>query len=109
MKITAEMKKEILNKIDELDDAFELGAYTGIRVQEVPFELGEIDHCSRVWIDGDETDEELDGICVTKPEHMSSNEYYGEYAAIITGDLVEYGEDLGEMILTNARVVAIIR
>lgn len=35
----------------------------GIRIQEQGFELGTVDHNSKVWVDGEETEDELDGIC----------------------------------------------
>ena len=58
MKLTAAMIEEIRNTIEEmqLEDEYE---YIGVRVQEQPFELGEIDHISKIWIDGEETDEDL--------------------------------------------------
>ena len=35
--------------------------FVAVRIQDVPFGLGEIDHISHVWVDGNETDEELAG------------------------------------------------
>ena len=35
----------------------------GIRIQEQPFELGAMDHNSKVWLDEEETNEELNGVC----------------------------------------------
>ena len=59
------LKELVQNRIKEIIDKYELDYnYIGIRVQEEEFELGSMDHVSKVWVDGDETDEELDGVCV---------------------------------------------
>lgn len=109
MKLTAAMIEEIRNTIEEmqLEDEYE---YIGVRVQEQPFELGEIDHISKIWIDGEETDEDLSGICTTKVDSiaMLPYEYFGEHVAIICGNYAEYGEDVGELIIEDAIVSAII-
>ena len=107
MALTSEMIKKINETVEELglEDTYE---YVGVRVQEVPFELGQIDHCSKVWVDGDETDEELDGICATMLDKLNANEYFGNHVAIICGYSAEYGEDVGEIIISDAVVAAII-
>lgn len=52
MKITEEM----ISRVKELaSDPYREYEYIGIRVQEVPFELGEMSHLSHVWDDGDDT------------------------------------------------------
>ena len=113
MKLTAEMIAKIRNTIDamHLDDEYD---YIGVRVQEQPFELGEIDHMSKVWIEDVETDEYLNGICATSVNFMSSvfaddnGEYFGDHSAIICGNEAEYGTDVGEIIISDAIVSAII-
>lgn len=81
-----------------------------IRTQEVPFELGEMTHESSVWVDGEETDETLGGVCATDCNssrvkcHLDGT-YYRDYAAIVCGNDYEYGEDEGEIILHDAVVV----
>lgn len=107
MKLTSEMIKKINEKVEELE-LEETYAYVGVRVQEVPFELGQIDHCSKVWVDGEETDEELDGVCATKLDKLTANEYFGDYVAILCGNSAEYGEDAGEIIISDAIVASII-
>lgn len=107
----AELKKIIeKNEWDEKYEKF------GIRVQTVPFRLGVVDHCSKVWIDNEETDEELDGICATdldQPEAAKTIEgrgYFGDYIALIGSSTYSYGQDLGEIILEkDAEVLYIIK
>ncbi len=100
--------------IDNNDWDIEYGKF-GIRIQEQPFELGAINHNSKVWIDGDETDEELDGVCaidINSPEALESlkgNGYFGSYIALLAGCNFEYGFDAGEVILKDAVVLSIIK
>lgn len=88
----------------------------GVRIQEEdhPFRVGPIDHVSHVWVDGDETDEDLPGVCClyaaadyipTLVRNAPAYFWPGRHVAIITGDVVEFGEDPGEVIMSNAEVV----
>lgn len=84
--------------------------YVGIRVQDsIPFEMGEMSHVSNVWIDGDDTGEELPGVCVidARLAHLAVN-YFGDHAAIVCGNHAEYGEDDGELIISDPVVVDIL-
>ena len=87
----------------------------GIRIQEQPFELGAMDHNSKVWIDEDETDEELNGVCAIDlnapeaAESLNGNGYFGSYIALIASNSYEYGFDAGEVILKDAEVLYIIK
>lgn len=87
----------------------------GIRIQEQPFELGELDHVSHIWVDGEDTGEELNGISVVNINSSVANDmfcgrgYFGDHIALIGGDLDEYGEDSGEVILKNAEVLYVIK
>lgn len=81
----------------------------GIRVQEVPFELGEMTHCSHVWDDGEDTGVELSGVCVLDSGRAELfDRYFGDHIAIIAGNEYEYGEDDGEIILKDAVVIDIL-
>jgi outer membrane lipoprotein SlyB len=83
----------------------------GIRVQDKPFALGTIDHVSNKWVDGEDTKEQLGGICVTELDGISASrcgEYDGKYMALVGGDYVGAGEDDSEAILTNASVIAVL-
>lgn len=110
MKLTSEMVSRIKEIAEEHDYDYDC---IGVRVQDVPFELGEISHCSSVWVDGEETDELLDGICVISVSELgrvykSSSFYFGDHVAVIGGNINAYGEDDGEVILENAEVIEII-
>ena len=111
MIMTAEMIADIKRIVEEMNLNWNY-EFVGVRVQEVPFELGAIDHKSHVWIDGEETDEELDGICTCKVDRLKCKSYEGYYvgdhAAIICGNEGEYGEDDGEIIIRDAEVVKIL-
>lgn len=88
----------------------------GLRRQEMPFEeIGDtMTHCSSIWDDGEETDEELDGVCALWLERFDSLEdaleaskgYDGEYVATIASDDYEYGQDENEVILRDPVVIA---
>lgn len=110
---TAEIKAIMQEIIDE-------GEYStvAIRTQDQPFELGRIDHCSKVWVDGEETDDELDGISASTIDGADMHaddyspfrgHYYGEHCAIICGDERTWGEDAYEVIINDPVVVRIIK
>lgn len=100
--------ESILNRIEEIIEESEF-EYIGIRVQEDEFVKGEILDNSYVWIDGEPTDEELDGTCaVMLKDAESAKGYFGDHIAIIGGNNMEYGEDLGEIIIKNAEVMEVL-
>ena len=110
MKMNREMIERIREIVDEQELYFEYG-YIGVRVQEESFELGTLNHCSHIWDDGEDTGEELDGVCAVHVDHLEAVtcEYYGDHVAIICGNRAEMGEDVGEIIIEDAVVAAIIR
>lgn len=106
MKITSKMIERTKELADELFYDYEV---VGIRVQEVPFELGDMEHRSYVWVDGDETDEELNGVCVIKAEFAElASIYFGDHVAVIAGNSYSYGEDDGEIIIEDPVVVEVL-
>lgn len=111
MKLTSEIIEQVKKIAEENDMDYECIA---IRVQEVPFELGEMSHVSHRWDDGDDTGEELDGVCGTKVSSIKAANaitayYYGEHLAVIAGNHYTYGEDDGEVVIEDAKVIAIIK
>ena len=90
----------------------------GIRRQEMPFEPEgeEMLHTSSLWEDGEQTEDELDGVCALwlgaykniEEAIEASAVYYGEHVAIIASNSSEWGEDENEVILTEPFVIAII-
>ena len=100
--------ENIMNRIDEIKENAEY-EYIGVRVQENEFAEGEILDNSFVWIDGEMTDEELDGACaVNIDDARLAKNYFGDHVANIGSNSMEYGEDLGEIILRDAEVLEVI-
>ena len=102
--------------------------YIGIRTQEEPFELGDMQHQSVVWKNGDETNQKLSGISATnikseavaahsdiKKDYLkmrnyrNSGYYYGNNVAIIVGNEAKRGSDYGEIIIKKPKVVRIVK
>ena len=86
MEMTAEMIQRAKEIAEELHYDY---AKVGIRVQEVPFELGEMSHRSHVCVDGEETEDELDGVCAQDVKTLGryQNQYYGNHVAIVVGNI----------------------
>lgn len=104
----AEAIKNIMNRINEIKESAEF-EYIGVRVQDNEFTEGEILDSSFVWVDGEMTDEELGGTCAVKLEDAElANGYFGEHVAIIGSNSMEYGQDLGEIILRDAEVLEVL-
>ena len=100
--------ENIMNRIEEIRDDSEY-EYIGIRVQENEFTEGEVLDNSFVWVDGEMTDEELDGTCAVKLEDAElATSYFGNHVAIIGSNSMEYGQDLGEIILRDAEVIEVV-
>lgn len=107
------MEKAFENSKDDFRKEY---ACYGIRRQEAPFESdGEtMVHNSCIWADGEETAEELDGVCALSLDRFdtlsnainASRMYYGDYVAIIASNSYEYGQDLDEVILRDPVVIA---
>lgn len=84
--------------------------YIGLRVQESDYGLSvgqEIEHCSFHWIDGDMTDDEIDGICAVNALAASKRTlgfgaYMGNVVLVLGSNRSEYGEDDGEIILKSS-------
>ena len=100
--------ESIINRIDEIKENAEY-EYIGVRVQENEFAEGETLDNSFVWVDGEITDDELDGTCAVRLEDANlANGYFGDHVAIIGSNSMEYGQDLGEIILRDAEVLEVI-
>lgn len=114
--------ENIKNIVEDLSYDYE---YVGIRAQYEEFELGEIDHVSHMWIDSEDTNEELDGVCAIRVcANVNANDfeekynkyfngligcYAGDHVAILVGNTAEYGQDPGEVIIKDAEVAYIIK
>lgn len=106
--------KEIVKRINlsEIDEDGRY-AYIGIRVQDDAYGMQagqKVEHNSLVWIDGEETDEELDGVCAVNADVISQIDatYYGDTVVVLGSQRAEYGEDEGEIIMQDAVVLAVV-
>ena len=100
--------ESIMNRIKEIMENSDY-EYIGVRVQDKEFKDGEILDNSFVWVDGEMTDEELPGTCAVKLEDAQlANSYFGEHVALIGSNTMEYGQDLGEIILRDAEVMEVL-
>lgn len=109
---TIQMLNRLRDVAQELIYDYEVVA---IRVQEPEFKLGEISHISSVWVDGEETADTLGGICGISSEfaeivfnRVNSPGYPGEHVAVIAGNQFTYGEDSGEVIISDPVVVEVL-
>ena len=101
------LDKQFIAKVREVVEENELDSKygcIGIRVQEEPFELGEMTHVSHVWDDGDDTGIELNGVCATNISARQFPQYSGEHVALVCGNRYEMGEDEGEIVIEDATV-----
>ncbi|MBR7146478.1 MAG: hypothetical protein IKD11_02010 [Oscillospiraceae bacterium] len=108
---------------EKILNAIENGEYSyyGIRVDDgVDYSIGDAVAASRVWVDGDPTDEDLDGTsCIGLKFNATVSDveraikaasiYYGDRIYLIGGDDMEYGEDAGEYIIKDAVVVEVLK
>lgn len=104
----AEAINNIIKRAEEIKDEYAYD-FIGVRVQENEFNKGEILDNSYVWVDGEMTDEELDGTCAIRIDDAQlAISYFGEHVAVIGGYYGEYGEDLGEIIIREAEVLEVL-
>ena len=99
----------LLSAIAEYDyDVF------GLRVLYTLPDDGSVLDASRVWIDGEPTSQFLKGVSAigVKGERSSvenairrSKGYLGKFVVLLGGNQMEYGEDVGEIILRSAIVL----
>jgi hypothetical protein len=95
--------------------------YIGVRTQDRPFELGAVKSQSNKWISGTPTNKSLGGLSVTNVrskeltahalDTLKSNQgiYAGYHTALIGGNTAKRGEDKGELVITDPRVLKIFR
>ena len=101
--------------------------HIGIRFSDEEYKIGDDVENSHNWVDGDWTDEELDGtstVNVAEPWSYDSldelketaikrlnkaGRYPYDYAYLVAGTSSDYGEDANESIIRNAEVVGILK
>ena len=94
--------------------------YYGIRIEDrVEYNIGDYTNKSRIWDNGNPTENTLNGTsCIGIPYNSCLEDivraittagiYYGTSCYLIAGNSMEFGEDAGEYIIQNAEVVEII-
>lgn len=122
--------QKIINIIENDDDCF---AFYGIRATTEEHSAGEELSNSFIWVDGEKTEEELDGIstmgikdlteeaviraikCLGRDacEYFGVKEnvfhsYVGQNFVLIKGDSATAGDDNGEWVIKNPVVVAVL-
>jgi hypothetical protein len=106
--------------IEEIKQAVENReyGYIGIRCEDgVSYNVGDHANESRVWIDGEATEDTVGGtscIGINRSDDVDAAmdmiaNYFGDRLYLVAGDSFEYGEDEGEYIIRDAVVVAIVR
>lgn len=105
---------EIAQKVKENSD-FD---FVGIRVQDYFNEkIGDtLTHRSFVWVDGEETEELLNGVCAIDANRinhtfaLSNGGYYGDVVLILgCNGYCEKGADVAEIIMENPVIIDIIK
>jgi hypothetical protein len=118
-------KKMVINKkhfelidIDQIAHASEYD-YVGFRVVNAAnesYKIGDIVRPSRVWVDGEPTDEYLNGACAISIDKLAyAYDGYNEYEGYI-GDTIlvlgsnnaEGGNDPGEIVMIDAVVLDVV-
>ena len=109
------INKEMLDMLVKFDDKNYEYDYIGIRVQPVEFKLGPIHHKSHIWVNGEDSGVELNGICVVGKDAIMKSieackpiEYEGDHAAIIGGYCKGIVTDDSEILLDYPVVIEII-
>lgn len=121
MKATSEAKQKVLSALIENGYSF---CYYGVRTDDALYEVGDELPESRSWDDNNPTGEILPGTCATGFGSLwyddddaaavdktlaLQEDYVGDHQYLIAGDRCTYGDDIGEIIIERAVVVAVIR
>lgn len=78
----------------------------GVRRDDDAYAVGDILPPSRLWDDGEPTEEVLDGTSAIDPRKAPLlSQYLGRYLYLLAGDYHTYGQDEGEVILRPAKVI----
>jgi hypothetical protein len=122
--------QKIINIIENDDDCF---AFYGIRATTEEHSAGEELSNSFIWVDGEKTEEELDGISTMGIKDLTEeaviraikclgrdaceyfgvkanvfHSYVGQNFVLIKGDSAIAGDDNGEWVIKNPVVVAVL-
>ncbi len=97
---------------DMLATAKEIDRDAGVRLDDKRYKIGEILPESRRLEDGEPTDDMLRGTSVLFYKIRNLSRYHTVYlhnhAYVVTGDVLEDGEDEGEVIMRDAKVIKVL-
>jgi hypothetical protein len=94
------------------------GLCWALRVDSAEMEPGDLLPPSRVWVDGDPTDDLLPGTSALRIGFALSDDlvgrtlraaggYLGARVALVAGRILDDGEDAGEVVLDSPEVIAV--
>lgn len=103
--------KSITEQIETLKAEFSEDLIWGVRFDNAGLEVGHIFDASREWADGELTGETLKGTCVLQDSHLHLIRNGSDYPGtpyIVCGYFVSYGEDTGEVVLSECEIMAVL-
>lgn len=116
--------KDILESLESgveikaiIDKHYDEYSYIGVRIQEMPEDVGTtMTHLSHIWDNEEDTGNLLGGVCAVDIEQMEQiseldreSGYFGTYAVILGTDYATYGEDAAEIIMRDPEVLGCIK
>jgi hypothetical protein len=114
-------EKMVINKkhFELISDRLPISAsdydYIGFRVEMSPisYKIGDIVQPSRVWVDGEPTDEYLNGACAISIDKLSYaydgyEGYLGDTILILGSNNAEGGNDPGEIVMIDPIVLDVV-
>ena len=100
--------------IDQIPHASEYD-YIGFRVEMSPisYKIGDIVRPSRVWVDGEPSDEYLNGACAISIDKLAYaydgyEGYIGDTILVLGSNNAEGGNDPGEIVMIDAVVLDVV-
>lgn len=109
--MTTELKN-IAAQIDTLKAEYDESLIWGVRFDAAGLEIGHVFDASRVWDDGEAADDLLNGTSVVQDTHVvrvGANYLNLGTPYIVCGYMAGYGEDRGEVILTECEVMEVVK
>lgn len=95
--------KQLVEMADNCEGAI------AIRIDNARYDVGDTLPVSRVWDDGNPTEELLEGTsCLRLGRAEQAVKYRGRYGYVISGRSLYEGNDLGETVVEDATVLAVV-
>lgn len=118
--ITPEQNTEFKNKIDNIiKNSKDESDFYSLRVDEKEYKINDILPSSRIWVDGNPTDDYTAGTSGLRYNPSKENEnilkdilpykWAGDQIYILSGNNGQGGEDINEIIIEKPKVIGIIK